>query len=63
MEHFYKDLNDMLVSSHEAADSYFGLPLEVRRKVDVHSKHIVTVNQLMRQMDASLAEYQQNRLT
>ena len=63
MERFYKDLSDMLASSSEAADSYFRLPPEVRRKVEVHSRHIVTVDQLRRQMDTSLAEYQHSTLS
>ena len=63
MERFYKNLSDILSSGDAVADTYFRLPLEVRRKVDTHASHIITVDQLKRQMDTSLADFEQNSLS
>ena len=63
MERFYKNLSDILASGDEVADSYFSLPQEVRRKVETYGRHIITVEQLRRQMNTSLSDYENGGLT
>ena len=62
MDRFYKNLGDMLHSDEDVADSYYSLPPEVRRRVDVHGNHIVTAKQLERQIENVSREHEGNSM-